>query len=304
MSSLTIGVLSRNNEKHISELLDSIGKQTCKNFDLIILDNGSDDATTQIIQSFDFANLDCIKLKNVHDTSEANGMKLLFQESRSTYISIVHGDDLLKPNYVRDVLEIVKRKSSFDAITFPIEHLDESQVKPLTNNAIVSRANLTSIAVLNRFLVCGLNPGLMPGTVFKRESIVSTNLLSPIADLPFNFDIVFWIRFSRNHLKLMRSSVCNYIYRRHPQQSSSLELNSLNVAKARNFNYENASTFFERFLVLSSTRKESALVANSNSYLLNLEHSYLEMSCYKLYLGSFINLILRISAKLLNTLNY
>lgn len=302
MTTLTIGVLSRNNENHLSQLLESIRQQTCKEFDLVILDNGSDDSTSEIIEAFELPELPVIKLFNSQDTSEANGMKILFEKSKGLFISVIHGDDLLKPNYVHDVIAIVNQELAFDAITFPIEHLFETHENKVIENTLVSRANLTEYSVLNRFLVCGLNPGIMPGAVFDRRAIISADILSPITGIRFNFDIVFWIRFSRRGLKLLRSNECNYIYRRHTNQSSSQGENSLNLAQARNFNYENASTRFEKFLVVSSTLKESTLLENSDIYLKTLKHSYLEMSRPKLYIGTIINLLLRQCAKFFNAI--
>lgn len=227
MVNLTVAILTHNDEATLPKLLQSIKNQSSYDFDLTILDNGSTDATSRIIAAFDFPNISVLKLNNVVDTSEASGMKILFEESSGQYISIVHGDDLLKPNYVQIVLKLISKNPNFDAITLPIEHF--TQINPLATDThlLKSRSNLTEFRLLNRLLVCGINPGVMPGTVFNRESLNSNKLLEPIPSFAFNFDIVLWTRFARCHLKLLRSDYCQYLYRRHNLQSSGVKRTTL-----------------------------------------------------------------------------
>jgi glycosyltransferase involved in cell wall biosynthesis len=302
MFQLTIAVLTRNDENHLPQLLQSIQRQTNLKFNLTILDNGSTDATPQLIESFDFSSTEILKLTNLEDTTEANGMKILFEKSNTPYISIVHGDDLLKPNYVNNVLAFIAKNPNFDAVTQPIEHFFDSNGEIQNRKTLITKSNLTQFKLLNRLLVCGINPGLMPGSLFKRDSILLNNLLETIPNFTFNFDIVFWSRFSRCKLKLLRSNSCQYIYRRHTLQSSSSIDNDSNLAIARNLNYKDAPTFFEKLLVQSGTFKESTFADNSHTYLSHLEFSYLSLTPGKLFIGKSINFFLRQSAILINKL--
>ena len=300
MPELTIAILTRNDESHLPQLLQSIERQTNLNFNLTILDNGSTDSTPQLIKDFDLPNISILKLSNIQDTSEANGMKILFEKSNSAYISIIHGDDLLKSNYVNHALECIYKNRNFDAVTQPIEHYFETTGEDQSGRSLITKSNLTRFKLLNRLLVCGINPGIMPGTLFRRASILSNNLLEPVPTSTFNFDIVFWSRFSRCQLKLLRSDSCQYIYRRHSMQSSASIHNDLNLATARNLNYENAPTFFEKLLVQSSTLKESQLANHSDIYLSHIKNTYLNMAPTTFAIGRSVNFLLRQSAKLIN----
>ena len=302
MVELTIAILTRNDETHLPQLLKSIEHQTNHNFKLTILDNGSTDTTPKLIKNFDFPSILILKLTNYQDTSEANGMKILFENSNSKYISIIHGDDILKSNYVNHMLEFISKNRNFDAVTQPIEQYFDLAGENVSRSSLITKSNMTRFKLLNRLLVCGINPGLMPGTLFRRNSILSNNLLEPVPNFSFNFDIIFWSRFSRSQLRLLSSKSSQYIYRRHGMQSSSSIHNDLHLATARNLNYKTAPTLFEKLLVQSSTLKESTLAHNSEIYLSHVEHSYLHMAPIKLAFGSSINFILRQSAKLINKL--
>ena len=302
MIKLTVAILTRNDERNLPELLQSIKSQSSNDFSLSILDNGSTDATSSIIADFDFPEISLLKLRNVVDTSEANGMKILFEKSPGRYISIVHGDDLLKPNYVQSVLKLISKNTDFDAITLPLEHFTQTNELVGDKSKLISKSNLTKFRFLNRLLVCGINPGVMPGTVFNRETLISNKLLEPIPSFAFNFDIVLWTRFARCHLKLLRSDYCQYLYRRHNLQSSAGKNNDINLAIARNRNFELAPTLFERFLVQSSTFKESTFAHDSEIYLAHLKYSYQTMTKPMLILGNSLNFLLRQSAKVTNWL--
>ena len=50
MNKLTIIITYYNNEEHIKDCINSIKKQRNQNFDLIIVDDGSTDSSTRILE--------------------------------------------------------------------------------------------------------------------------------------------------------------------------------------------------------------------------------------------------------------
>lgn len=300
MSYLSIGILAHNDEKYVTDLLHSIEAQTALDFNVIILDNGSTDRTFEFITNFQkrFSRFQVIR--NFNEPSESNGMKILLEQASTPYVAIVHGDDILKPNYVAVVKQIIFADSNFDAISLPIEHFSESLNMNFTQKSIISHSNLTRSKLINKYLVCGLNPGVMPGCVLKRESVLLNKILEPVPNLNYNFDIVFWTRFARSGMSLMRSNSEVYLYRRHAKQSSARSDNDSNLALARNLNYEEAQTAFEKYLVQSATWKESSLTKNQAAYLNNLDNSFMSLPRPTLILASLCNFLLRKVSQLLN----
>ncbi|MCW8966769.1 MAG: glycosyltransferase family 2 protein, partial [Candidatus Pacearchaeota archaeon] len=53
MTKLSIVIPVYNEEKYIGKCLESLNKQTYKNFEIIIIDDGSTDKTVEIIKKFD-----------------------------------------------------------------------------------------------------------------------------------------------------------------------------------------------------------------------------------------------------------
>lgn len=300
MLHLSIGILAQNDEDYVTDLLHSIQAQTVLDFEVIVLDNGSTDRTFEFITNFQIGFNRFRVLRNFKEPSESNGMKILLEEAKTPYVAIVHGDDLIKPNYVEDVNQIIIAHSNFDAITLPIEHFSDSVELKMIQRKVFSKSNLTSSKLINKYLVCGLNPGVMPGCILKRESVLLNKILDPVPNLNYNFDIVFWTRFARSEMRLMRSNSEVYLYRRHQQQSSARPDNDYNLALARNFNYKEAKTTFEKYLVQSATWKESCFAQDRTVYLNNLNKSFESLPSPILILASLFNFLLRKVSQLLN----
>jgi glycosyltransferase involved in cell wall biosynthesis len=300
MLHLSIGILAQNDEDYVTDLLHSIQAQTVLDFEVIVLDNGSTDRTFEFITNFQIGFNRFRVLRNFKEPSESNGMKILLEEAKTPYVAIVHGDDLIKPNYVEDVNQIIIAHSNFDAITLPIEHFSDSVELKMIQRKVFSKSNLTSSKLINKYLVCGLNPGVMPGCILKRESVLLNKILDPVPNLNYNFDIVFWTRFARSEMRLMRSNSEVYLYRRHQQQSSARPDNDYNLALARNFNYKEAKTTFEKYLVQSATWKESSFAQDRTVYLNNLNKSFESLPSPILILASLFNFLLRKVSQLLN----
>ncbi|QMT85456.1 glycosyltransferase family 2 protein [Companilactobacillus pabuli] len=50
---ISVVIRTYNEEKHIGEVLESLQKQTYKNYEIVIVDSGSTDGTVEILKKFD-----------------------------------------------------------------------------------------------------------------------------------------------------------------------------------------------------------------------------------------------------------
>ena len=60
---ISVIIVVRNESENIGELLESIRKQTYQNFEVIIVDDQSEDNTVEIIESFDLPGLTLFRLE-------------------------------------------------------------------------------------------------------------------------------------------------------------------------------------------------------------------------------------------------
>lgn len=108
MEKFSIIVPVYNSEKYLGRCLDSILRQKYTNFEVIVVDDGSNDGSTKIIEEYakkDFR-IHYFRKKNEGPAIARNfGMKL----SRGEYICFIDSDDELLPNYFLEVEEALKK---------------------------------------------------------------------------------------------------------------------------------------------------------------------------------------------------
>ncbi|MCT3341688.1 glycosyltransferase family 2 protein [Lactobacillus johnsonii] len=93
-----------NVEKYLSECLDSICFQTYKNFELIIVDDGSTDNSYKICKKY--AEKDSrLKIIQQKNSGPAKAVMSGFNVSRGKYICFIDSDDAIEKNYLRDLVK-------------------------------------------------------------------------------------------------------------------------------------------------------------------------------------------------------
>ena len=255
MPSLTLAVLCHNNGHYLSELLQSISKQSSKNFELLIIDNASVDDSKKQIEKYQSNLLSLKFIYLAENVGEAGGMREILRNCRTDYVAIIHGDDFVGGDYVKDIHLNIKKYPKAVALSFPVLHFHDD----LTSIKSVGEASWSKNRFLNRLLVNGMNPGVMPGVVLNLQvSGLSELLHDPFPGL-YNADVIFWSRFARRGFRVRKVKNLSYFYRRHASQSSSSSSNSIIIAKSRMQIADEAPSTFEKALCRATMRKESKL---------------------------------------------
>lgn len=114
-----------NDEIYIKECLDSLKKQTFKNFEIICINDGSTDETQRVLETYalKFPKYKIINQENKGlSIARNNGLK----EAVGEYIYFVDSDDVLKEN----TLEVAWNKCkefNLDALFFSFENFSDSE---------------------------------------------------------------------------------------------------------------------------------------------------------------------------------
>jgi len=98
---ISVIVPAYNVEEYIIDCVESICNQSYKNLEIIIIDDGSTDATGEICDAFDDSRIKVIHQKN-QGFSGARNTGIL--EARGEYLAFVDSDDYIKPDMLEKLV--------------------------------------------------------------------------------------------------------------------------------------------------------------------------------------------------------
>lgn len=106
---VSIVTASYNYARYIGETIESVINQTYKDWELIIVDNGSSDNSVEIIKSY------CQKDNRIKLYQHENGvnkglpetLKLGISKAGGEWISFLESDDKYMPNYLEEKIKVI-----------------------------------------------------------------------------------------------------------------------------------------------------------------------------------------------------
>jgi glycosyltransferase involved in cell wall biosynthesis len=121
---LIMGLPVYNGDNYLKQTLDSILNQTYHDFRLIISDNASTDNTAAICQEYAQKDSRIIYYRQEKNLGAAPNYNFVFQPGNAPYYKWVAHDDLLKPDYLRQCIEMLDNDPSLAIVHCPIEQID------------------------------------------------------------------------------------------------------------------------------------------------------------------------------------
>lgn len=123
---VTIGILSYNNDRFLSQTIESVLNQTYKGFELIIADDGSQDESLEIAESY-AKKSDKIRIVT-HENHVNRGISatcnLIVNSARGKYIALIGSDDAYFPYYLEEALGHLERNPEAGFVYGEIERIN------------------------------------------------------------------------------------------------------------------------------------------------------------------------------------
>lgn len=174
---ISVIVGSFNGADFIRETVDSILAQTYKNIELILVDDGSNDNTLEIMRQYENAD------SRVHVLHQKNGgasaaRETGYRASVGEYIVLSDDDDVWSPYFLEDVIKISDKYTDVDVVTTFNRHI--SDFKEISNynwkehlkTDILAKPELMSghdFKLKYQHNTDDVQPGFFWGMLFKRE---------------------------------------------------------------------------------------------------------------------------------------
>lgn len=120
---ISIIIPSYNHAKYIKKCIDSVLNQTYKNWELIIIDDGSKDSSVEIIESYRDKRITLIQQSNAGAHSAINrGLAL----TKGEYLTILNSDDEYHANRLRECMRVFQEQPEVDFISTWINIVDDA----------------------------------------------------------------------------------------------------------------------------------------------------------------------------------
>ncbi len=122
MAKISILCPSYNHERYVEDFINSIYSQTIQDWELIIVDDCSQDNNVRIIESF---NDNRIKLiKHPYNKGINSALQTAFENSSADILCFIASDDTLDPRYCETVINLFQKHLTKNVIYFPLHLMD------------------------------------------------------------------------------------------------------------------------------------------------------------------------------------
>ena len=193
-----------NGEKYLKEAIESILDQTFRDFEFIIINDGSTDKTAEIIKSFNDARIQLINQKNAGIILSLNRG---ISESRGKYIARMDADDISLPERLEKEYRFLEQNPKYGIVGTTFLIINKN------NQVIGVNAVLLENEDLKKEIIIETTFG--HGTVMMRKSVLDTvGYYNPKALHAEDFDL--WTRFAEKS-KMANLSEVLYLWRDNPQ---------------------------------------------------------------------------------------
>lgn len=152
-----------NAEKYIAQAVDSILQQSFHNFELIILNDGSTDSTSQIIEKINDQRIRVIQLEQNQGLVKARNR--LVDEARGKYLAFLDSDDVAMPDRLQKQVDFLEQGEA-DLCGSAYYSLYEGKGKTKSSKERYTDADIRALITISSPLC---NPAVMGKTeIFKR----------------------------------------------------------------------------------------------------------------------------------------
>lgn len=207
-----------NAELYIEECLDSLINQSYKNIEIIVVNDGSEDKSKNIIENK--RNIDSrIKLINKNNTGVSDTRNIALNAAKGKYVAFCDADDVVHKKCIETLVDIIRyNKSDMAIIDFTRDYAcfgeSDYEIKALNKNE-------ACCLILNE-------NGYLWNKLFKRDIIINNNItfdmeISVCEDQLFIVEYIKYI----NKINLNKSKM--YFYRN--VDNSALNSKKLTVKK-------------------------------------------------------------------------
>lgn len=125
MAKVSVILISYNHEKYLQESIESVLNQTFSDFELLIVDDSSTDASWQIITRYSDPRIQVFK-SEINTMYGGDGRKVISEVANGEYIAIQHSDDIWEPDKLEKQVAFLDSHPNMGAVFTWVNVINES----------------------------------------------------------------------------------------------------------------------------------------------------------------------------------
>lgn len=202
MTKVSINIAVFNGERFLQECLESILHQTMRDFEIVIVDDGSNDRTPEILAEYHQKDQRIKVYTNTKNEGIAFSRNRALSESSSKYIAVMDADDIALPNRLQLQTDFLDDKQDFALVGGGAEIID-------VENNVIGKIVASQGTGFLKWLLLFRNPFVHSSIMFRRATISSFGGYNPQYQVAQDYDL--YARLSlRYHVENIPSSVVRY----------------------------------------------------------------------------------------------
>jgi glycosyltransferase involved in cell wall biosynthesis len=228
-----------NSREYLKECIESVLTQTYKDFEFIIVDDGSTDDSVSIIKSYNDSRIHLIC--ECHDY--IHSLNVAISESKGKFIAHMDSDDIMLKHRLYEQVKYMESHPDIDVLGSGVEYFG----KTVINIPVLEKHN----EIVASMIVS--SPLIHPTVMFRRESLIKVygeNGICHIYEEDFKYaeDVRLWITLSIKKFRFANLNIVLVRYRTSEKQitaTRAVEIkNALRIMRAELFDYINNEISF------------------------------------------------------------
>lgn len=164
---VSVIIAAYNAEKHIDRALNSVLKQTYKNLEIIVIEDGSEDSTGAIVDKC-AQDDDRLKVYHVTNGGEAKSRNLGLMHATGEYIAFCDADDFMHPTFIEKMISAAKNNDA-DIAVCRWNNVDEKGNLLPWRTSKLKKKNMHCDEVQKEFFTTGNIEGFCWNKIFAKK---------------------------------------------------------------------------------------------------------------------------------------
>ncbi len=165
---VSVLMTSYNREKFLAEAIESVLASTYSNFELLIVDDGSKDATVSIARSYQEKDSRIAVYVNENNLGQFPNRNKAISLAKGEYVLFADSDDTLLPGGIENLVKVMQQ---FPSASFAMKYYSSEPVEPFL---IEGKKAIQQHFFKKHFLLIG------PGATFSKRSFFDTTKGYPV----------------------------------------------------------------------------------------------------------------------------